>query len=107
MIQKARLVQLAEMDLSVVMLDGQLANDAQEMATELLSYQWRDAKVELPVEYKTVRVKADLFGELTYGIAYYSKLHGDGVWKVCWDANALWEILDAGFEWCHVPPLPE
>jgi hypothetical protein len=56
MIQKARLVQLAEMDLSVVMLDGQLANDAQEMATELLNYQWRDAKVELPEDGDTVLI---------------------------------------------------
>jgi hypothetical protein len=96
MIPKAKLLQLAEMDLSVVMLDGQLANDAQEMATTLLQYQWRPFPRELP----------DTFGEryLTLNIEGYVDCDywtpGDaGGWKYRDDEDIV--------GWMPTPPIPE
>jgi hypothetical protein len=102
MIQKARLVQLAEMDLSVVMLDGQLANDAQEMATELLNYQWRDAKVELPDAVSIYDIVNR--GRLECGL-----FNGER-WlePICAGSNIFSEIFPD--YWKHqipLPPLPE
>jgi hypothetical protein len=111
-IPKARLVRIVS--------GGECCNpvEAEEMATELLNYQWRDAKVEhVPLD-TTVRLK--LNGKLGVG-SYY--MDNDGSWESpvpdyeAW--VAYWDndpgMIDDDFnpyehdlvEWCYLPPLPE
>jgi len=93
--------------------------DVRDCLEELLSYRWRDAKVERVPQETTVRLK--LNGKLGVG-SYY--MDNDGSWESpapdyeAW--SAYWDndpgTIDNDFnpfehdlvEWCYLPPsLPE